>query len=89
MDSRIKVLKGSWSKEKTEKALGIISDFMERYQLKALGINKLHPSGRLENLLRLTNKIKESAKSKRLKVDLDNWMVAAAAVLALWLRGLS
>jgi len=68
MDWRIKVLDGKWSKEKMEKALGIISNFMERYQPNVLAIKKLHSSRRSENLLRLVNKIKEFSRRKKLKV---------------------
>jgi len=68
MDWRIKVLKGRWSKEKMKKAVGIISDYMERYQPNVLAIKKLHPSRRSKNLLKLANKIKELSKRKKLKV---------------------
>jgi Holliday junction resolvasome RuvABC endonuclease subunit len=68
MDWRIKVLKGKRSEEKMQKALGIISDFMERYQPNVLAIKKLHPSRRSEGLLRLANKIKEFSRRKKIKV---------------------
>ena len=68
MDWRIKVLKEKWSKEKIEKALGIISEFMERYQPDVLAIKKLHPSRRSKNLFMLTNKIKEFLNCKKLKI---------------------
>jgi Holliday junction resolvasome RuvABC endonuclease subunit len=68
MDWRIKVLDGKWSKEKTEKAVGIISDFIERYEPNVLAIKKSHPSRRSENLLRLANRIKESSRRKKMKI---------------------
>jgi len=68
MDWRIKVLKGRWSKEKMEKTLGIILDFLEKYQPNVLAIKKLHPSRRSENLLRMANKIREFSRRKNLKV---------------------
>jgi Holliday junction resolvasome RuvABC endonuclease subunit len=68
MDWRIKILKGKWSEEKMQKALGIVSDFMERHQPNILAIKKLHTSRRSENLLRLANKIKEFSKRKKIKV---------------------
>jgi Holliday junction resolvasome RuvABC endonuclease subunit len=68
MDWRIKALDGKWTKDKMGKALGIISDFMERYEPNILAIKKLHPSRRSVNLSRLVNKIKEFSKCKKLKV---------------------
>ena len=68
MDWRIKVLKGRWSKEKMEKALSIISDFIERYQPNVLAIKKLHPSRKSRNLDQLVAKIKEFSRRKSLKV---------------------
>jgi Holliday junction resolvasome RuvABC endonuclease subunit len=68
MDWRIKILKGKWSKEKMKRATEIISDFIDRYEPDVLAIKKLHPSRRSKNLLRLTNKIKEFSKRKKLKV---------------------
>jgi len=68
MDWGIKVLKGRWSKEKTKKALCIISDFIERYEPDILAIKKLHPSRRSRNLAQLVAKIKEFSRRKGLKV---------------------
>lgn len=68
MDWRIKALEGKWSEEKIKKAIGIVNDLIERYELNVLAIKKLHPSRRTENLLRLANKIKDFARRKKLKV---------------------
>ena len=68
MDWRIKVLKGKWSREKMKRAIGIISEFIDRYEPSILAIKKLHPSRRSENLIRLTNKMKDYAKRRRIKV---------------------
>jgi len=59
LDWRIKVLDGKWSNEKIKKAIKILSDFFYQYEPTVMVIKKLHPSRRSENLLRLTNKIKE------------------------------
>ena len=68
MDWRIKVLEGKWSDEKIKKAIGIMSEITERYEPNVLAIKKLHPSRRSENLLILTNKIKDFSKRNKLKV---------------------
>jgi len=68
LDWRIKVLDGKWSNEKIKKAIKILSDFFYQYEPTVMVIKKLHPSRRSENLLRLTNKIKEFSKCKKLKV---------------------
>jgi len=68
LDWRIKILKGKWSKEKMKRAIEIVSEFIERYELNVLAIKKLHPSRRSLNLARLVAKIKEFSKRKGLKV---------------------
>jgi len=68
MDWRIKVLKGRWSKEKMANALGIVSEFIDRYEPIILVIKKLHPSRRSQNLARLVARIKEFSRRKGLKV---------------------
>lgn len=68
LDWRIKTLEGRWSEEKIEKAIGVVSELIERYELDVLAIKKLHPSRRTENLLRLSDKIKNFARLKKLKV---------------------
>ena len=68
MDWRIKVLEGKWSEEKLKKTTEILSELFNQYEPNALAIKKLHPSRRTENLLRLTNKIKEFARRKKIRV---------------------
>lgn len=68
MDWRIKVLNGKWSREKLKKVTEIISELVDQYEPSVLVIKKLHLSRRTENLLRLTDKIKEVAKYKKMKV---------------------
>jgi len=68
MDWRIKVLKGKWSKEKTKRAVDVISEFIDRYEPGVLAIKKLHPSRRSRNLAQLVVKIKEFSRRKGLKV---------------------
>ena len=68
MDWRIKTLKGKWSKEKMKRAVGIISDFIERYEPCVLSIKRLHPSRNSRNLKKLVEKIKKLARSLRFRV---------------------
>ena len=68
LDWRIKTLEGRWSEEKIKKAIGVVSELIERYELDVLAIKKLHPSRRTENLLRMSDKIKNFARLKKLKV---------------------
>lgn len=68
MDWRIKILNGKGSKEKMKRAIGIISDFIERYEPNHMAIKKLHPSRRSENLAQLAARIKEFSIRKGLKV---------------------
>ena len=68
MDWRIKVLEGKWSEEKLKKTTEILSELFNQYEPNALAIKKLHPSRRTENLLRLSDKIKNFARLKKLKV---------------------
>ena len=67
-DWRVKVIKGKWSKEKTAKALTIISGFIERYQPKALAIKRLHRSRSSPELDRLVVKIKALSRRKGMKL---------------------
>ena len=69
LDWRIKVLNGKWSEEKMKKAVGIISEFFDRYEPTHLAIKKLHPSRRSRNLAQLTAKIKEFSRRKGLEVS--------------------
>ena len=68
LDWRIKALEGKWSEEKLKKATEILSELFNQYEPNALAIKKLHPSRRTENLLRLSDKIKNFARLKKLKV---------------------
>jgi Holliday junction resolvasome RuvABC endonuclease subunit len=68
MDWRIKTLDGKWSEKKIEKARKILAELIDLYEPNVLVIKKLHPARRTENLLRLTNKIKDFAKKKKLRV---------------------
>ena len=68
MDWRIKVLEGKWSEDKIKKAVGIVSELIERYEPNVLAIKKLHPSRSSEGLLRLANEFKKLFKRKKLKV---------------------
>lgn len=68
MDWRVKVVQGKQSKEKIERAMKIVSGFIEEYRPDALSIKKIHSSKSSINLNKLVTKIKESSKRKRLKV---------------------
>jgi Holliday junction resolvasome RuvABC endonuclease subunit len=68
LDWRIKALEGKWSEEKIKKVTEILSELFDQYEPNVLVIKKLHPSRRTENLLRLTNKIKDFVRQKKMKV---------------------
>ena len=68
LDWRIKTLTGRLSEKRIKKTIEIVSELIDRYEPNALAIKKLHPSRRTENLLRLSNKIKNFARLKKLKV---------------------
>jgi len=68
MDWRIKVLAGKWKEEKIRRAIGIVSDLIERYEPDILAIKELHPARRTARILRLANEIRDFARRKRLKV---------------------
>jgi len=68
LDCRIKVLNGKWSEEKIKKAIRIVSDIIDQHEPSVLAIKKLHPSRRTENLLRLTNKIKNFVRRQKKKL---------------------
>jgi len=68
LDWRIKALEGKWSEKKINKVIEILSELFDRYEPNVFVIKKLHPSRRTENLLRLTNKIKEFARRKKIRV---------------------
>jgi hypothetical protein len=67
-DWRIKVLKGKWSKEKFDRAEGIITKLIEHHKPAALAIKKLHSSRSSLNLSYLTERIKDLAQGKGLAV---------------------
>jgi len=64
----IKVLKGKWSKEKVEKTKEILSDLINRYDLNALAIKKLHRSRSSPNLNKLVAKIREFSRRRKMRV---------------------
>ncbi|MGA2585651.1 MAG: crossover junction endodeoxyribonuclease RuvC [Candidatus Aminicenantales bacterium] len=68
MDWGIKVLAGKWKEGKIKKAIGIVSEIIDRYQPNVLAIKKLHPARRTGKLLRVAKKIKDVARRKGLKV---------------------
>ena len=67
-DWRIKLLDGKWSKEKIDKAIDVISEYIELYDLNTIALKKLHPSHSSKKLGLLVPRIKSLAQSKKIKV---------------------
>ena len=68
LDWRVKVFKGKWSKEKSNKLMLIVRSFIDRYEPDVLAIKKLQRSRSSENLNRLIHRIKQLSKRKGLRV---------------------
>ena len=58
-DWRVKILKGTWSKEKLKRALTIVSMWIERYRPDLVAIKRLHPSRSSRGLNSLHNQIQK------------------------------
>jgi len=67
-DWGVKNIDGKWSKEKMARIMAFMSDLIGQHKPDVLSIKSLHPSRSSVNLDRLTAKIKESAKKKRIKI---------------------
>ena len=67
-DWRIKLLEGKWSKKKIDKAIDVISEYIELYDLNTIALKKLHPSHSSKNLRLLVSRIKALARRKKIKV---------------------
>jgi Holliday junction resolvasome RuvABC endonuclease subunit len=68
LDWRIRALEGKWSEKKINRVFEMLSELFNRYEPNIFMIKKLHPSRRSKNLLILTNKIKEFARRKKIRV---------------------
>jgi len=67
-DWRIKLLKGRWSKDKIDKVISMISEYIELYDLNTIVLKKLHRSRSSKNLKLLVSKIKSLAIKKKIKI---------------------
>jgi len=67
-DWRIKLLDGKWSKKKSDKAIDVISEYIELYALNTIALKKLHPAHSSKNLRLLVSRIKALARRKKIKV---------------------
>jgi hypothetical protein len=67
-DWRIKVITGKWSKEKMEKALKIVSYFIDYYDPNVLAIKKLSLCRSSSNLNKLTFRIKDLTERSGLRI---------------------
>jgi len=61
-------LEGKWSKEKIDKVIDVISEYIELYDLNTIALKKLHPSHSSKKLGLLVSKIKSLAQRKKIKV---------------------
>jgi Holliday junction resolvasome RuvABC endonuclease subunit len=64
----IKIFKGKWSKEKRHAILATVARFVNRYQVDALAIKRLHPSRSSGNLDSLVSGIKHEMSTRGLDV---------------------
>ena len=67
-DWRIKLLEGKWSKKKIDKAIDIISEYIELYDLNTIALKKLHPAHSSKNLRLLVSRIKALARRRKIRV---------------------
>jgi len=67
-DWRIKLLEGKWSKKKIDKAIDVISEYIELYDLNTIVLKKLHSAHSSKHLRLLVSKIKALAARKKIKV---------------------
>lgn len=58
VDWRIRVLKGSWSGKKMEKAISTIRQLIDRYHPEALAIKQLHPARTSKQVSLLADRIR-------------------------------
>lgn len=67
-DWGIKVVKGKWSEEKTEKIRRILLRLIEQHRPDVLAIKKLHPARSSPKLNQLVDEIKELSETKSVRV---------------------
>lgn len=67
-DWRIKIIKGKWSKEKSQKIKILVRSLVEQYQPDVLAIKQLHLSRSSAKLNRLVSQIRQFSKRKGLRI---------------------
>ena len=68
LEWRVKVIMGTWSKEKQQKIFTMVRYFAELHEPDVLAIKKLHRSRSSNNLNYLTSRIKQECRRDGLKV---------------------
>jgi len=68
-DWGIKGLKGRWSQEKARKIRDIIAGYLDRYEINALSIKKLHPARCSVPLQELVTMIVKHCHTKKIRVQ--------------------
>jgi len=68
LDWQVKVVQGKFCKEKRQRILQVVRDFIDQYEPDILVIKKLHRSRSSANLNLLTTRIKQSCRRKGLKL---------------------
>lgn len=68
LDWAVKVAQGKFCKEKRQRILQVLRDFIDRNEPDILAIKKLHRSRSSANLNTLVGRIKQTAKRKGLKI---------------------
>ena len=59
---------GKWSKDKIDKAIGVISAHIDLYDLNTVALKKLHPARSSKNLRLLVSRINALARQKKLRI---------------------
>ncbi len=67
-DWKIKLLNGEWSKKKIKRAIDVISEYAELYDINCFALKKLHPARSSKHLGLLVSRIKALAKRKKLRI---------------------
>jgi len=68
-DWRIKLLNGKFSKKKIDKAIEVISEYIELHDINTIALKKLHPARSSKNLRALVSRINSLARRKKIKVS--------------------
>ena len=69
LDWRVKTFTGKWTKEKAERILEMICEYIGLYDINAISLKRLHPARSSKNLKYLVSKIKVLSTRKKVKIN--------------------